>query len=194
VGGRLRAKYEQAVRQARDVIVRRNGPRGDREHLVRLLERERLLIPDDEVRRPLRQIARETGSSYGRVAECERHFSELIRQRLENDPEFGVLRRYAQACPLGVSQRINQRMERELAGVSAAEFLRRLRRAEGKDRGRMLGLLLDVTREELEVVIGDCLAALPSDDRERLFAGNGQEGEPQVRSPLRTALSVRVGD
>jgi len=178
VGERLRAKYERAVRKTREMMADRVTHR-DRRRLACLLEQERFLIPDDEAKRSLRQIARDTGWSYASVAECDREFGSMVRDRLDEDPEFDALRRWARAQPEGSGQDIDDDLEGELIDASAAEFLRRLTDAEPAERARMLGMLLGPTGNDLETLIRDRFAALPPTRRERLFQGPPLAGESE---------------
>ena len=68
IASRLRQKYILAVERARQVARVGRSRRGDRGLLVDRVVDDRLMIPDDEHKTALRQIARETESSYARVA------------------------------------------------------------------------------------------------------------------------------
>lgn len=74
----FRRRLESAVQRAGVVSNRRGRP--DQAELIDSLIQNRLLIPDDEYKRSLRQIARETKSSYARVAACEQKLLARIRQ------------------------------------------------------------------------------------------------------------------
>lgn len=88
VASRIREKYESAVRRAQDSASSNPGRRGDRSRLVACLVEGRLLVPDDERKTPLREIARETRSSYSRVANCEKKLAIEIGETLRRDPEY----------------------------------------------------------------------------------------------------------
>jgi len=169
IGDRLRRKYERAVRAACDVVGRQSSPRGDRGALVTLLLRERFLIPYDEARRPLRQIARDTSSSYARVAQCDKQISAMARTALDADPEFRALRRMAKASPEGVCEPIDVRVEDELVAAVADAFARRLKQGGVAERGNMLATLFAAPCSELGHLIRRRLKRLAPDERERLL-------------------------
>ncbi len=95
IASRIREKYEAAVRRARDSASANPGRRGDRRRLVECLVEGRLLVPDDERKTPLREIARETRSSYSRVAGCEKKLAVEIGETLSRDPEYRRLKETA---------------------------------------------------------------------------------------------------
>ena len=177
VGGRLRDKYDRAVHQAGDAIATRASARGDRDELIRVLTEERFLVPDEESRRALRQIARDTRSSYARVAQCEKRLAEAIRQTLEADPEFRRLESWARTGPVGVDLPIDETLEGELAAASAHEFLRRYRRAGSSERAAMLARLVEASHQGLEKLVLSRVSSLSPPARERLLGG--------VQSPKR---------
>ncbi len=84
-GERLRELIESAARQAAsDYLARRSDVAGLDAVVQRVLE-ERLLVPDEERRRPLRRIAAETGATFARVENCERALCRMIRSRLASE-------------------------------------------------------------------------------------------------------------
>ncbi len=169
IGQRLRDKYERAVQSAADDISCRASRRGDRDKLVRVLTEERFLVPDEESRTALRQIARQTKSSYARVAQCDKQIGSEIRHRLEADPEFRELRLRARANPDGAALQIDRALERDLATASGEEFIRRLRSAPRHDRARLLEALVQASDPEFENVLSDSVARLAKSSRERLL-------------------------
>ena len=171
IGERLRGKYERAVSAAAEAVSGRTSTRGDREQLVRTLVDDRFLVPDEESRRPLRGIARETRSSYGRVAECDRQLCEEVRRTLEADPEFHVLQRLSKTDPVGADLSIDENLERELAAITAAEFTRRFSIASRDERTHMLQGLLELSPGDLDEIVRTRVSTLPTDARERLLRG-----------------------
>lgn len=172
VGERLREKYERAVQEASQTVSGRACRRGDRKRLVRTLIEERYLVPDDDSHLPLRRIARNTRSSYGRVSDCDKQLHQEIRRTLESDPEFRVLRKLARSDPAGAELSIDEDLERELAGTAAAEFVRRFATAPTDERARMLQSLLELSPGDLEEIVQCRIVALPADARERLLRGH----------------------
>jgi hypothetical protein len=170
VGQRLRAKYERAVRSAGDVISGQTSRRGDRDELVRVLVEERFMVPLEESRRALRQIARETHSSYARVAQCDKQLGAEIRSTLEVDPEFRELHRRVRSDPDGTRAPIDDEFERGLAELSAEEFVRRFRAAHTPKRADMLASLLRLSDSDMSDVVRDRVLRMPMRKRELLLA------------------------
>ncbi len=172
IGQRLREKYERAVRQAGTTITTRTSTRGDRDELIRLLTKERFLVPREESRRALRQIARDTRSSYARVAQCEKRLADAIRAALEADPEFGPLQRYARRDPIGTDAPIDSTMEGELTSACTREFIRRFGHADRDRRSAMLVELLEMSPGGVEELVRARIPRLAPSMRERLLTGS----------------------
>ena len=170
VGQRLRAKYERAVRTAGDVISGKTSRRGDRDELVRVLVEERFMVPHEESRRALRQIARETHSSYARVAQCDKQLGAEVRSTLEGDPEFRELHRRLRSDPDGTRAPIDEKSEGDLAELSAKEFVRRFRAAHTHKRADMLESLLRLSDSSIYDVVRDRVLRMPMRKRELLLA------------------------
>ncbi|RME37820.1 MAG: hypothetical protein D6788_08675, partial [Planctomycetota bacterium] len=130
----------------------------------------------EEERTALRQIARETGSSFARVAQCERQLQRVIREALEGDPEFAALRESARRRREGIDAPIDRALERELARLSGEAFVRALRSSDHRQRVELLDLLLSVSGTGLERAIRAGVATLPGHLRERLFQEAGRRG------------------
>ena len=169
VGDRLREKYDRAARRAALHVVRTLPRRRAAHAAIALLLRERLLLPEEESRRPLRQIARESQTSYARVAQCEKRLIEETRRLLLADPEFGELRRRARAHPIGVHAPFDERLARDLRTLSADSYVRSLRCAPPSLRARLLMALEDIAAVGWEDVVRDRVERLPARRRERLF-------------------------
>ncbi len=169
IGERLRGKYERAARTAGDVVAKKTSTRGDRDKLVRVLMDERLLVPNEGSRVALRSIARRTGSSYARVAQCERQLKTVIGDILESDPEFRELQRRARKCSHGTELPIDDELEQNLASVCTVEFVHRFRRATRTERGRMLAVLLEVSPGDIDNVLCGHVVRLPMQARETLL-------------------------
>lgn len=172
IGDRMRVKYERAVNRARSELSQRASTRGDRDALLDVLVCERFLIPQEEDRRPLRQIARDTKSSYARVAQCDKRMGELIRQFLEEDAEFETLRSSARNSPLGTGDAVDAALEQELAGACADQFTARLRNADPATRGAMLASLLNLSGEELDNLVRERFRTAGPEDRARMMEGS----------------------
>jgi len=126
IGERLAHKLDLA----RDAAVRRILSHGriqrpDRGRLVQQVVDERLRIAEDSERTALRRIARETGSSYTRVLQCERRLHAEMRRMLSADLEFQQLRRMARRCDHGQ----DTPLDAEAQGALRALALESIRRA-----------------------------------------------------------------
>lgn len=192
IGDRLRDKYERAVHAAVADVGSGPSRRGDRDRLAGVLAAERFLVPGEESRTALRQIARETKSSYARVAQCDKKLAGAIRARLCRDPEFVELSRLAKCHPEGAGCRIDDTLERELGDVASGEFVRRLRRADPRERARCVDTLVDCCDEGMDSFLRRQFQSLAPVDRERLFhrleAGSTpvkEHGVSRGRSPVR---------
>ena len=169
IGQRLRGKYERAVRSACETMSRKTSIRGDRDKLVRILVEERLLVPHEESRRALRQIARDTRSSYARVAQSERGLGDAIRQALQRDPEFVELRRVARTDPNGTDLPIEDDIERRLAAASADAFVRRFHQADMMQRAEMFDTLAGLIHYSIDDIAREGIPHLSSREREQLL-------------------------
>ncbi len=169
IGSRLRGKYDRAVREAAYALSKKATRRGDRQALVAALVDQRYRMPDESRRTPMRQIARQTHSSYARVADCDRQIKRRIRGKLEADPEFKALVRRKQAAPDGAELPIDEPMEGELRRTCAEEFLRRYQDAPVCERACLLATFLEVSRPHLDEIIRIGVAALSPDRREELL-------------------------
>ena len=169
VGDRIRGKYERAVHDAARAISAEASPRGDRAGLVRVLTEERLLVPPEEARLALHQIARDTSSSYARVAQCDKRLQRAIRATLEADPEIRRLRQCARSDPLGSDATIDRALERDLATECAEAFVHRFRGANALKRACMLAGLLRGSVQDIEDVLRARVLRLPPCERERLL-------------------------
>jgi Sigma-70 region 2 len=170
LGDRLRGKYERAIRRACELVLRRSSARGDRKKLAEMIAEERLLIPEETHRRALRQIARDTGSSYARVSDCERRMMERAREMLVGDPEFGALTRRAKATEAGVAAGLDDVIERELADASASEFVRRFEVSARSERAAMLERLIDGSSDGFSSIVERQVAKMNASQRETLLA------------------------
>jgi RNA polymerase sigma factor (sigma-70 family) len=190
IGSRLREKYECAVRTAAETSAGKTSTRGDRDALVHLLKEERFLIPSAESRRSLRQIARDTQSSYARVAQCDKQMGDRIRLTLDADPEFGELRRRKRAAPLGGDVPIDAEIERGLVLACADEFVRRFGDADEKTRAGVLHTVLEVSNSDIKGIVRQRFATLPRSTQVRLLEETASTASPRSR-PGRASSQCR---
>jgi hypothetical protein len=170
IGDRLRARYEQAVRRARLALSDRASSRGDRDVLLAALERERFMVPQEEERRPLRQIARDTKSSYARVAQCDKRMAELARQFLEEDVEFLALRDHARHSPVGSNEPVDAHLDRCIADAYADRFTTLFQQADPASRGVMLNTITNLDDKAIEKLVRDRFRAAQPAERADLLS------------------------
>jgi hypothetical protein len=169
IGDRLRTKYERAVRVAGEMLAKGVSTRGDRHELVRIITEERFMVPEAGDRRALRQIARDTKSSYARVAACDRNLAEGVRRLLSADPEFAELLRRGHEAPEGMERAIDPEVERSLVAKSTGAFLARLGEAQKTQQWQMLGALVEVSGDDIEKFVRSRFAQVPGEEREALL-------------------------
>ena len=170
VGERLKGKYDHAVHKVAGSLRQVRGTRADRARLVERLAQERLLVPEPESRTALRQIARDTGSSYSRVAQCDKQFSGLVRDLLRHDPELDELRTQARRSSDGGGVVIDNELEQRLSGINADRFLACFRRADRAGRAWMLYRLFEAAEggPDWQCLIRNAFCRLRPAQREEL--------------------------
>lgn len=168
IGSRVRHKYEQAVRRAAgDAKSRLRRGRDDR--LIERLTDERLLVPDEDFRRPLRQIARDTNSSFARVIHAEKRLIEQVGSELASDPEMATLRDQARRSVHGVETLVDETIDRRVASAVDDRFLALLESATPQCRGLILTDLLKRSRIDTLQLARRLFARLHDGDRKALF-------------------------
>lgn len=185
IASRLRRKYDRAVDAVRGEMSQSNSTRGDRDKLVGILVKERFMIPSEESKRALRQIARDTGSSYARVAQCEKQFATRVRSILEGDPEFRALRKYSRADPDAGELPVDVEVEKSLAAACAEELADRYRKADPDRQSQLLHEVLKAGLADVDEMVHEQTRRLPCDVRERLL----RETSDERRSGRRGARS-----
>jgi len=115
LGDLMARRYERAVGAVAEQMRRAPGCAAGRDAMIDRFVTERLLVPADDLRTPLRQLARELGCSLGRVTACQERFSRLIGAALKADPEFCLLWDYVRRQPEGASTPVDAEVRRELA-------------------------------------------------------------------------------
>ncbi len=169
LGIRLREKYERAVRRAVACVTQRDDSKQADAELVRVLATDRHLVPDEHGRRSFRDISRRLNAPYTRVIQCDQKLRVEIRRCLENDPEFTELQRRSQIEPRGVDAPAGERLDRELARLSAAELLQRLLHSPGGQREKTMTRLFEVAGPSLFEAIHLAIESLPIEAREDLL-------------------------
>ena len=141
LGDLLRDRCVTAVRTAGERVLRRGRGRADRGLLIEHLMRDRLLIPEEGERTPLREIARQLGCTAGRVLACERQIAKLAAGILQKDPVYARIRELAvrEAESLGLV--VDERLGKELAWREERHFAERIERLGEADLDPLLGRL-----------------------------------------------------
>ncbi len=166
VGERLRDKYNRALQNAAEETSASHSVRGDRDQLVSLLVNERLTIPEEDHRRALRQIARDTRSSFARVSQTDDALISRTRQQLDDDPEFRHLYNQVRTRPDGCNAAIDDRMESELVSATIAEVASKFRSAAPAARADILSSLLSLDEEQIAALTHDRIAHMTAHERE----------------------------
>ncbi len=167
IAARLRQKYISAVERARQVARAGRSRRGDRSLLVDRVVEDRLMIPDDEHKTPLRQIARETESSYARVADCEKRLVAEIARLLESDRECRRLRARARDSDHGMATRLDETSSDEQLALRLQDALSALPAAEA---ARALWRAVELTGGEPGVLLARLFARLSTEKKETVCA------------------------
>lgn len=192
IGERLRGKYERAVHEAVKRISRRASTRGDRDELLRWITKERFLIPHEESRRALRQIARDTKSSYARVAQCDKQLAQIIRSVLNDDPEFCELQKCRKNDSEGMNRPIDPELELQVRAACCKEYKRRYDQADNDDRAKMLHAAIREVDGDVDGMIDQLFDALTSDKREKLFRRDVTTSSEKKTRKIRRASADTV--
>ena len=167
IAARLRQKYVSAVERARQIARAGRSRRGDRSLLVDRVVDDRLMIPDDEHKTPLRQIARETESSYARVADCEKRLVAEIARLLEHDRECQRLRARARDSDQGLATRLDETSSDEQIALRLQDALSALPAAKAAGA---LWHVLELTGGDPGVLLGRLFARLNTEQKESVCA------------------------
>jgi len=169
IGDHVRERYESAVYKASESMMRQKTTRGDRRLLIETIIEHRMLIPDKENKTALRQIARNTQSSYGRVAQCEKQFNKMVREVLDADPEFLAMKRYAKTTPLGLDNPVDEALNESLRQASSEEMLRRYRKADPAGKASLLWRVMESNSEQTERMLHDRFTQLEPQTRRAII-------------------------
>lgn len=175
VGQRIREKYTRALRTACQTAVDPLSRRDDRKRLARILCDEHLLVPGEEYRKALREIARQTDSSFARVVQCVRLFTGTARTTLQADPEFRELHRALRVHPSSTETPIDRAFEANLAHTCAQELLRRYQRARRNDQAAILHAVFEASGHDVGSLFLSVCSRLRSAQRERLLSRTAVE-------------------
>jgi hypothetical protein len=119
---------------------------------------------------PLRRIARETGSSYARIAQCQKRILDHVRARLAADAETRHLQAAAAHSPEGMDTPIDHRLNTELEQIRIDDFIARFNAAAPGRRGSVLLELLKAADTPAEAVVRSLAGSIPPERRARFLA------------------------
>jgi RNA polymerase sigma factor (sigma-70 family) len=170
LGRRLRRKIERAVRSAVEQESRVKSRRGDRQRLLEELAEHRLLVPHEDQRTPLREIARRTGSSIARVVQCDQRLRERVEQALAGDLEIQRLRWEARSHPLGMNAPLDTALQMELRELTERRFLDAFKCAAPPQRSRLLTRLMECCGRTVTEFVSVLYASLPREQQEVLLS------------------------
>ncbi|RJP39830.1 MAG: hypothetical protein C4547_03140 [Phycisphaerales bacterium] len=142
VGQRIWEKHTRAVRRVATALKRARGAKADRAALIDVLMEERALVAEPHERTPLRQIARQTASSYARVAQTDKQIRDGLRAALEGDPEFSMLATLVRERDEAADVPLDAEVERRLADAVGEAFLARFEAADAPARDALAYRLL----------------------------------------------------
>lgn len=169
IGDRLREKYEQALDIATRIVARRKATRSDRAELIERIIQQRLLVPEEDSKTALRQIARDTNSSYSRVLQCERRIQVAMRRALTGDLEFRQLRETARRSEVGSNQEIDPDLEKSLREEAAESCWRRLTALKRPARKRFIRSMGSGADKHTRETFRKMFIALPRSESDELL-------------------------
>ncbi len=172
IGDRIRQRYESAVHKATDWMMRLKTSRDDRRRLIDTIIEHRLLIPNEENKTPLRQIARETNSSYSRVSQCEKQMIKKIHDILAEDFEFVAMDRYARKKRLGMDHPVDEALDCNLRQASSDEMLRRYRKANPQGQASLMWRVMETDTKQAERMLRDRFTQLEPGARRAIIEDN----------------------
>jgi hypothetical protein len=124
IGDRFRELYTAAVQEAVRQAAQFNPAGQNRLTVIELVANERLLIPSEEDRPSLRELARRTRSSFGRIQRCEKRLVEIVKSRLSADDEFAFLQRCATRSPQAWDTVLDHDLAANLENARLKSFFR----------------------------------------------------------------------
>ena len=166
----VRRKYCEAVDRATTACKAIRTQRDDRSELIDRVARDRLSVPEETERVALRQIARETGSSYARVVHAEKRLLEHMRAALSTDAELAQLRAEARRNTEGMDAPMDPQTRLRVSMAGAGGFERLFSTWPASRRGAALMDLLVRCGENVEHLVRSLFSRLASDERTEFVA------------------------
>lgn len=170
IGARLREKHQRATQQAVEQVAAGGRNVSRQMALLQRLRDERQLIPREEFRTPMRQLAREMSVSFAHAARCERRLDEQTQAILARDPQFAVLHAAAAESDDGMDSPVEEPLASRLAQATAESVARRLESADPRERLALLDRLIGLLPEgcHRDAAVQALVACVPTDQQEAL--------------------------
>ncbi|MBN1490513.1 MAG: sigma-70 family RNA polymerase sigma factor [Phycisphaerae bacterium] len=147
IGQQLREKHALALDAALEHAARRCR-RPDARVVLELIVRERLAIPCEHERTPLRAIGRRFGVSIGRVMAWQRAIKRIARGILAADDEFVRLRQATRGLSPGVDGTVSAELAADLVGRRREMFRRAFTASDRAGRGLLALAVLGSDRSD----------------------------------------------
>ncbi|MEE9295332.1 MAG: sigma factor [Phycisphaerae bacterium] len=178
IGERIREKYDDAVSRAVEEIRRGRGEH--RTALVEMLVQGRLLVPNEDHRLGLREIVRETNSTYGQVVWTEKRLTGLVRARLAVDAELAELCFEARKRRAGMGAVLDDAAQARMSAAMDGRFQRILSSSGSERRALLLLRLVERCGLKIEELAHRLLARLNPEHKADFLreAGSIVEGQP----------------
>ncbi len=139
----IRRRFEQAVRDGLAELQGRSWTRRNPCAIMKRLAAERLLIPDESERTPLRQIAREAGVSSSRASAYEQHLIATIGRHFALDPQLQMLVEFAQHDPAGFDGLVDEGRREILSRTQLKAFENQFEQLEPPARAELIYRLIE---------------------------------------------------
>jgi RNA polymerase sigma factor (sigma-70 family) len=115
---RFEIAVHRALEQMRSRVWRHRNPT----EIMTRIAYERMLIDDERLRTPLRQIAREANVSSGRACDYEKNLLNAVAAHFERDPQVRALVEMAQEDEAGWDERLDASRQDRLVQAEIGEF------------------------------------------------------------------------
>ena len=150
----VRQRYERAVGLALADLQTRSRRGRNPVPIMRRLAAERLLIAYEDERTALRQIARESGISCGRVSAYERQLADTVREHFAADPQLPLLTAFACEDAQSYSGVVDAQRRHLLMQAELDAFVERFSQLNRSEQAELVyGLIERSTAAVAEVVL-----------------------------------------
>ncbi len=190
LGTHLRSRFEQTLRSTVANMRSSKTARVDRDKLAQLIIDERLLIPEESARHSLRVIARQTNSSYARVAQCEKKIVQQARQALSADPVTQFIRDKAKTSPNGLDTPMGDRVRHELAQQQVQHFREQFRSADAAAKSRFMLALVERSADSAESFVCNLFARMSDEQRTQLLSTMRTRGPRHKKASSKLARGL----